>query len=55
MARDLSGKKIKMPSRPEVIHGKAVKVGKGVGQKIGQQAKSAMQLKREAEQELLKG
>ena len=49
----------KMPKRPsdptsqEVILGKKVKIGKGVGKRVGRKAKSAIEIRKAARDKLL--
>lgn len=56
---DQGGKRMKMPKRPnkggsyEKIHGKKVKIGKGVGERVGRKAKTAIELRREKQRKLL--
>ena len=52
--------RMKMPKRPkkdggkvEKIHGKKVKVGKGVGERVGKKAKTAIEIRREEQRKLL--
>ncbi len=43
------------PTSQEVILGKKVDIGKGVGQKVGKRAKSAIEIRREKQRQALKG
>lgn len=48
-----------MPKRPvdptshEAIHGKKVKIGTGVGKRVGKRAKSAIEIRKAAREKLL--
>lgn len=45
----------KDPTSSETILGKKVGVGKGVGEKIGKRAKSAIEIRREKQRKALEG
>jgi hypothetical protein len=57
MAKSLAGKRMKAPKRPkktkEKIHGKVVKVGKGVGERVGKKVRPSVGELRRKQREML--